>query len=379
MIHRRHLLQGSALGAALLLGGRLSFAAAATERRFVFILQRGAVDGLHLVPPVGDPGFAALRARMVPDASALLRLDDTFALHPALSEVGRLYAAGQALPLHAIASPYRERSHFDGQNVLETGGLQPYEVKDGWLNRLAALLPAAASPPLALSPTLPMALRGNSEVASYAASRLPGPGQDLLARVSRLYQQDPLLHPLWNTALQTRGMAAEAGVDGASVGALAASFLARPDGPRIAMVETDGWDTHNQQEARLSRLLRNFDDMLAALRTGLGPHWQQTTVLVATEFGRTAAINGTGGTDHGTGAAALLLGGDVRGGRVWADWPGLQPAALLEGRDLRPTLGLDALIAGTVSEAFGLDPAQVMRALFPGQGGTTALRGLLRS
>jgi uncharacterized protein (DUF1501 family) len=277
-----------------------------------------------------------------------------------------MYAAGQALFVHAVASPYRDRSHFDGQNVLETGGVSPYQVKDGWLNRLVSMLPVSKENAIALAPTVPLALRGRADVTSYAPSALPQAPDDLLVRVSQLYAGDPQLHALWTSAMAARGLAADAGArqDPASLGKLAASFLARPDGPRIAMIETGGWDTHSAQNQRLGSQLKALDTMMAALRDGLGEYWADTTVLVATEFGRMATANGTGGTDHGTASAAMLLGGAVQGGRVLADWPGLGTSSLYQGRDLQPTLGLDSLIATAAAETFRLDPDRVRANLF---------------
>ena len=377
MDRRRFLVTASAASAALLVP-KLAFAAAETERRFVFIIQRGAADGLHIIPPLGDPDYAKVRESMMTDPATATRLDNTFALHPSLAETAKMYRAGEALFVHAVASPYRDRSHFDGQNVIETGSSAPYAVKDGWLNRLAAMLPKAKTPPIAFSPVMPMALRGSAEVTSYASSTMPAANVDLLARVGMLYQNDALLHPLWSAAMETRGIAADqgAGQDPASMGKLTASFLNRAEGPRIAMMETTGWDTHNQQEPRLARLLSGFDAMLSALRVGMGTNWSKTTVLVATEFGRTVAVNGTRGTDHGTAAAAMLLGGAVKGGRVIADWPGLSQAALLDGRDLKPTIALNALIAGAVGESIGIDPERVSRVLFPDVKVGDAITGL---
>jgi uncharacterized protein (DUF1501 family) len=377
---RRRFLQYAALGAGgLIAAPRIVFARAETERRFVFVIQRGAADGLEIVVPYADPAYARLRGALAIDPSAAARLDGTFALHPALVETAKLYQAKQALFIHAVASPYRERSHFDGQNVLESGGAAPHDVKDGWLNRLIALLPRTSGEAVAIAPTVPLALRGPAEVISYAPSTARQAPDDLLQRVQQLYAQDAQLHALWSTAMDSRTMASPARQNPTEVGRLAARFLARPDGPRIAMLETGGWDTHSAQAPRLANQLKALDTMLAALREGLGTAWAETTVLVATEFGRTAAANGTGGTDHGTASAAMLLGGAVQGGRVVADWPGLAPAALYQGRDLQPTTRLDALIASAVGECFSIDPERVTRTLFPQAAAFKPLPGLLRN
>jgi uncharacterized protein (DUF1501 family) len=382
MMSRRKFLNFAAAGAgAILVSPHMAFASVETDRRFVFVIHRGAADGLNIVVPYAEPSYASLRGALAIDPSAATKLNGTFALHPSLVETARMYGSGQALFVHAVASPYRDRSHFDGQNVLETGGTSPYQVKDGWLNRLAALLPSSHENAIALAPTVPMALRGKANVTSYAPSGLPQAPDDLLTRVSDLYNEDAQLRPLWESAMAARGLASDAGArqDPASLGKLAASFLARDDGPRLAMIETGGWDTHSAQNPRLGNQLKALDTMLASLRDGLGPLWDKTTVLVATEFGRTAAANGTGGTDHGTGSVAMLVGGAVNGGRVLADWPGLKSGDLYQARDLRPTTGLDGLIAGAASESLGLDPHRTATALFAQAGATQPLTGLIRS
>lgn len=380
MLDRRSFLAtGGTLAVALGLVPRLAFARAATDKRFVFIIQRGAADGLATLAPLGDPGYAAARGALAEAAGA--RLDGMFALHPALPQIAALYQAREALFAHAIASPYRDRSHFDGQNVLETGAAGAYQLRDGWLNRLLGQLPQDRARAIAVAATVPLALRGSHEVASYAPSALPDASDDLLARVSLLYQGDAQLGGLWREAMATRKltatMAADSGRNAAATGALAARLLTPADGARIAMIETGGWDTHAQQRGRLAAQLGGLDAMVGALRQGLGPLWAETLVLVATEFGRTVAVNGTGGTDHGTGAAAMLLGGAVKGGRVLADWPGLRPADLYEGRDLKPTLALDGFIAGALAGHFGLESARLLPALFPGANGARAIEGLV--
>jgi uncharacterized protein (DUF1501 family) len=389
MSSRRHFLRCVATGAgALLVSPHIVFADVESERRFVFVIQRGAADGLNTVIPYADPAYARLRGPLAIDASNATKLDGTFALHPSLTEIATLYRSGQALFVHAVASPYRDRSHFDGQNVLETGGAMPYQVKDGWLNRLVASLPRSTSSrenAIAFAPTVPLALRGTVDVTSYAPSALPAAPDDLLMRVAQLYENDAQLHALWITAMRTRGLAADAGArqDPASVGKLAASFLSRPNGPRIAMIETGGWDTHSAQLPRMTAQLKALDAMIGALHDNLGAVWSNTTVLVATEFGRTAAANGTNGTDHGTGSVAMLFGGAVNGGKVLADWPGLGTGQLYQGRDLRPTIGLDDVIATAAAETFALDAVRVRRSLFAQapaspDAGTRGLAGLVK-
>ena len=368
LLPRRQFLRFAAAGAgAILVNPQMALASVATDRRFVFIIQRGAADGLNIVVPYGDTEYVSLRREIAVDPGTAIKLDGHFALNPAMPEAGKMFSAGQALFVHATASPYRDRSHFDGQNVLETGGTTPYAERDGWMNRLVGLMPRSKDEAIAFAATVPPALRGPVDVTSFAPSGLPQPTDDLLARVGRMYQGDAQLHPMWGEALAARGMAAgqAPGQKPEDLGRLAASFLAKPDGPRIAMLETGGWDTHTGETGRLTAQLRALDVMVAALRENLGPVWNQTVVLVATEFGRTAAVNGTGGTDHGTASAAMLFGGAVNGGRVVADWPGLSQSSLYEQRDLKPTIGLDAVIAGVAAESFAIDPERAGKALFP--------------
>lgn len=375
MFDRRQML---ALSAAALVAPQIAWASAETQRRLVFVIQRGAADGLATLAPVGDPAYAGLRGDLAKGLIDAPRIGGMFALHPALQQVGAMFGAKQALFAHAVASPYRDRSHFDGQNVLETGGTLPYDRKDGWLNRLLALLPGVRG--LAISPTIPAAMRGPVQVASYAPSNLPDANDDLLRRVEAMYAADAQLHALWAEALQTRAMAGDAALDKAkgaeAAGKMVASLMTGPEAARVVMIETTGWDTHAGQNGRLAAQLGGLDAMLGALRDNLGAAWNDTMVVVATEFGRTAAANGTGGTDHGTASLAMLLGGTVAGGRILADWPGLAPPQLYEGRDLKPTTSLDALIGSAVTRHFGLDPDRALGQLFPGT--EKALPGLIR-
>lgn len=376
-LSRRTLL--AAAGATLLPG--LALARAPGERRFVFILLRGGWDGLAVLSPTGDPAHRAARGALADPPEAIgqmVRLDSQFSLHPSLATALALYRAGELALIPAIASPYRERSHFDAQKVLESGAPDGRPLENGWLNRLLPLLDGAGA--VAISPVVPLALRGPAPATSYAPSHLPGASDDLLARVGRLYGDDPLLHPLWERAAAARMLAGAGGGPGnpAALATMAAKFLAEPGGARIAMLEHDGWDTHAQQPQRLAAQLRQLDAMLGALKAGLGAHWQDTAVLIASEFGRTVAANGTQGTDHGTGGLAMLAGGNVRGGQILGDWPGLSPANLLDNRDLRPTTDLRALMLGAAAGQFRLDPAEAAARIFPGAR-PKPLEGLIRA
>jgi uncharacterized protein (DUF1501 family) len=347
----------------------------------VLIIQRGAADGLAIVSPTGDPAFAGTRGALAEDVEGGAKLGSFFTLHPALAQTAKLYAASEAIFVHAVASPYRERSHFDGQDMLETGGTARRRFNDGWMNRLLELLPTEEAKALAFAPSVPLVLRGSQSVASYAPSKLPDATDDLLQRVSALYEMDPLLHPLWVEAIQTRmiqqGLSGGDGRGAAVTGELAAKLLSSPQGARIGVIETSGWDTHADQRRRLATQLGQLDKMIGALKAGLGSLWTNTLVIVATEFGRTVAPNGTRGTDHGTGAAAMLLGGAVTGGRVLADWPGLSVGARYQGRDLQPTTDLYGLIASALSQHYSIDHARTVASLFPDSQSLALTDGLI--
>ncbi|MCA1748309.1 MAG: DUF1501 domain-containing protein, partial [Sphingomonadales bacterium] len=292
MFNRRIFLANMAAGGVLLTAApQFAFARAETDRRLVMIIQRGAADGLATVIPTGDPQFAAQRRDFAAEADQALRLDGDFKLHPALAETKRLYDARQALFAHAVASPYRERSHFDGQNVLETGGRLPYRISDGWLNRLLGLLPGADMNAIALAATVPVILRGSEPASNYAPSALPDANADLLERVGSMYESDAMLHALWDQAMETEEMAGDIAtrqrINSAEMGTLAARLMSGPDGARLMVIETGGWDTHINQTNRLAAELRGLDAGIAALRDGLGSAWDDTLVIVATEFGRT--------------------------------------------------------------------------------------------
>ena len=383
---RRGLLLGL-VAAATLGGARLALASPALatgDARLAVVLLRGAMDGLHAVQPYADPLLAALRGPLaLPEPGrdgGLLDLGGGFGLHPALAGLHAMFAAGDALAVHAAAGPYRTRSHFDAQDLLEGGA--DAKLSSGWLNRALLGLPGpegGARPGLAVGLDLPLLLRGPAAVGMYAPRRGTRPDGDLYARLLELNHADPLLGPAVAEGLRARGFAA--GVAGdppgggfAVLAAAAGRLLASRDGPRVAALEVGGWDTHAAQLPRMAGALRQLDDGLAALRDALGPAWRRTAVLVVTEFGRTARVNGNEGTDHGTASAALVLGGAVAGGRVAGDWPGLRD--LLDDRDLRPTTDLRALAKALLRDHLRLSPEAVARA-FPGSETVAPAAGLL--
>ena len=381
MIDRRTLLaRGAAAGALASFAPRMALARTGGDKRLLVLVLRGAVDGLSLAAPVSDPAFRNLRASWLEEYADAPRLDGMFRLHPALGELSSIYASGDALVAHAVATDYRERSHFDAQNLLEGGGLRPFERRDGFLNRLVGLANRGEMAAVALSPAMPLALRGDNPATTYAPSTLPEASQGLLDRLPALYGDDPQLAAMWQEARELEGLADTSDLgsirQARDAGLLAARMLRGKDGARVAMLDVNGWDTHASQPRMLQRGFQRLDALIGAFRKDIGPVWKDTLVLAVTEFGRTAAINGTDGTDHGTASAAIMMGGGVRGGRVIADWPGLAASQLYEGRDLRPTLSLEALLAGALSEHFALDAQLAMRTLFPGRS-ARPLEGLL--
>lgn len=382
-MHRRDFLAALAAGASLSLWpGPLLAAGPASSRRLVVLLLRGGMDGLHALPAWGDPRYRRLRDGFGLEIPPAMQLDGLFALHPALAFLRTLYAGGQLLPVLGVAPPYQGRSHFDAQDCLENGGDAPGAQRDGWLNRCAGAL--AGPEPLAIASVTPLILRGEAAVSSWwpGLPRDVSPG--LLRRLAPLYAREPSLAMAYEQA----ALAAEGGMEaGAALRpeqgplpalmAKAGGMMAAADGPRIAFVEDSGWDSHGNQANQLARKFGELDAGVRSLHAALGAAWRETVLVVATEFGRTAAINGTRGTDHGTGSHALLAGGAVRGGRLAGDWPGLGPGDLNEGRDLRAGLDLRAVFKGVLAEHLGLSEAVLAERVFPGSAAVAPLAGLV--
>jgi uncharacterized protein (DUF1501 family) len=377
------------------------------DPRFLTIILRGALDGLATVAPVGDPDWIALRgdnALTLQSKTPALKLDDFFALNPAMHNLHRMFAANEAIIVHASATPYRERSHFDGQDLLESGLPKPASSDSGWLNRaLAGLAPGGAVNPrgskaFAVGPVTPLVVRGTAPVLSWSPQRILPASEDTAMRLLDLYRHsDVKLASVLEehgrmTAIEHLGdMAAMPGQNAppapaqvrayfAEVVGTAAKFLAQPDGPRVGALALDGWDTHSNEgiaQGRLSQLLGALDDALAAVETNMGSAWRDTVVALVTEFGRTARINGTEGTDHGTATVALLVGGALKGGRVIADWPGLKRVDLYENRDLKPTTDLRAVLKGLLKDHLRADDHALAENVFPGSAGVKPMAGLV--
>lgn len=368
--------------AALALAALPRFALAATgahDTRFLLVLLRGGMDGLHALQPLGDPAFAALRGAFVasPGQPAPLRLDADFALHGKLAGMAALYARGELLPVAAVAPPYRQRSHFEAQDCVENGTTSGGGTT-GWLNRCVAAMPGGAG--LAISAVMPLAMRGQGNVSTWSPPLGNRIDPILWQQLQLLYAADPALAPTFaGIDAGQAAMQAGGGLRLPQAMAAAARFMAAPDGPRIGFVEDTGWDTHGGELAVLDRKLAELDAGLQAFRDGAQPVWPRTVVAVVTEFGRTAAINGTGGTDHGTGGVAFLAGGAVAGGRVAGDWPGLGRAQLNEGRDLRATTDLRAVFKGVLRDHLGLGADVLARRVFPDSAALAPMSGLVRA
>jgi uncharacterized protein (DUF1501 family) len=413
MLSRRRLV---AAGAGFLAGTSLSgipvaLARAATERRFVLVILRGALDGLAAVPPYAEREYRSLRGPLaLPDpgsADGMLALDNRFGLHPALQPLHGLYKSGEFAVVHAVATPYRSRSHFDGQDLLESGGDTPHDSPDGWLNRALGLLNSSAATSrvgLAVGQTVPLVLRGKMPIATWAPSNMPAVDPDFLDRLASLYAKDAVLGPALSEGLRAQALADEVLNDtppgrgrrmngdkmyGRGARQIVAvrpaanavgRLLAAEDGPRVAVLEMLGWDTHAGQgvlTGRLAGVMKALGEGIEELKASLGPAWRQTVVAVVTEFGRTVAVNGTNGTDHGTGTVAFLLGGPVAGGRVLGQWPGL--AQLYENRDLMPMTDLRAVMKAVLVDHMHLPADAVERVVFPNSAAVARLREWTRA
>ena len=407
---RRELLLASGVMFAWALVPRVA-RAEGRDPRFLTVVLRGALDGLAVAAPVGDSDWIKLRgdqALRLDGQMPALPLDGFFALNPAMPNLHRLYQSGQATFVHAVATPYRERSHFDGQDVLESGYSNPGAIATGWLNRSLVGLEAGgrADPQgrgaFAVGPITPLVVRGPAPVLSWVPPRLPPVSDETTMRLLDLYHHtDPMLaraleeHMGLAAIARAGGVTSEPGeerpvmqVGGiaqvrtyfADAAGAAAKFLAGAEGPRVGALAFDGWDTHVNEGAvkgRLANLLGALDGAIAAIETNMGNAWHETVVLLITEFGRTARINGNDGTDHGTATVALLAGGALKGGRVLADWPGLKEADLHERRDLKATTDLRAIVKGVLADHLRVDDRVLATAVFPDSAAIKPTPGLL--
>jgi uncharacterized protein (DUF1501 family) len=397
MLHRRELLKRAGVGALAAGFPGLVFAKAETDARLLLFVLRGAMDGMAMLAPYGDGNYAGLRGELAlpkpGQEGGVFKADGLFGIHPSFKYTHELYQKKQALFVHAVASPYRQRSHFDGQDQLENGSAAGGSMRDGWLNR--ALEPLAGGQgnekAIAISQNTPLVLRGDQPVMSWAPSRMPDANEDTLLRLKSLYADDEFFATRLEQAIHSREIAS--GMSGAqpnsrkeskqlkTVMQTTAKFLTAPDGPRIAVLESGGWDTHARQgrsNGSLANKFADIDQAIAAFQKEMGPLWSKTVVMVVTEFGRTVKVNGTRGTDHGTASAAMLVGGAVNGGRVVADWPGLAAANLYEGRDLYPTTDIRSVFKGVLQQHLNLQEPFLDKHVFPGGKAAPVIENLVR-
>lgn len=399
---RRGVLAGAArLGLAVQFLGAPAFAAADAahgRRKLIVVICRGAMDGLSVAPPVGDADYRALRGPIALDEEALA-LDGAFALHPALAATHALVKAGDGRIVPAVATPDRARSHFEAQDVLETGAARVYATSSGWLNRtVEALHGPQAVTAISVGTTAPLILRGKAEAASWSPGKTLPAEARLPTLLQDLYKNDPLLSRALASGLSTEAMAQAAmtnlptdantppGADpkaaARKLGATLAGFMREDHGPQIAALSLDGFDTHANQGAATGQLatrLSYLDAVVDGVHAGLGDGWRDTVLIVCTEFGRTARVNGTGGTDHGTASTALLLGGALKAGGIVGDWPTLRQAALYENRDLAPTLDMRGLFKGVLSEHMGVPRSALETSIFPDSADARPVGGLIRT
>ncbi|WP_181705518.1 DUF1501 domain-containing protein [Chthonobacter rhizosphaerae] len=403
-VSRRQILAGTGALITWAYQTRIAGAVPGRDPRLLVINLRGGLDGVGAVAPVGDPDYHRLRGEAVlsPDDPARgLPLDGFFVLHPALPTLGRLYRSGDALIAHAVSTPYRQRSHFDAQDVLESGLPGVGRSRSGWLNRALGALPRGdrlgPASGLVVGATVPLLLRGEAEVLSWMPPGYAAAGEDIRGRLADLYRHtDPELLRVFKAALRLDDLSGETAAQ-AAMGRAAPSrpgaldtarmtaaavgrLLLDPAGPRVGAMDLSGWDTHVDGEpfdARFVGQLERLDAVLHDLAESLAPVWRQTIVCAVTEFGRTVRLNGSG-TDHGVGTVAILAGGAVRGGRVLADWPGLGASALYEGRDLLPTLDIRSLFKGLLRDHLGVDQERLVDAIFPDSAGVPPIDDLVR-
>lgn len=376
MLNRRHFTKLTAAG--LIAGGtaRPVFANAPTEKRFILLNLRGAMDGLHALVPYMDKDYHKLRPTLGLGVGGTERnvidLDGSFGLHPALQPLEALYRNKELLFVPAISTQHRQRSHFEAQDMLEGGGTAPYQHNTGWLNRAIVEMGGSSQRiGLSIGPSIPLIMRGAADIRTWSDSRLPEVDEGFLKRINALYENDPIFHKAFTQAQQDKSasamienMARGRGRFEHSIRA-ALTLLKEKNGPRIAFLEAGGWDTHYAQERRLNKLFGELARSIVLIKTELGPLWKDTAIMVVSEFGRTASENGSKGTDHGTGGLAMLAGGAVKGGFIRGEWPGLSRIALLDERDLAPANQLESLFKSTLIYHLGLTEAQVEDSVFP--------------
>lgn len=372
MKRRALLQQGAALASLSFAGFPLAWGQGqAGQPRVLVVLLRGGMDGLTAVPPVGDAQYHTIRPQIA--VHNTLRLTADFGLHPQLQAMHSMWQAGQLAVVHSTGFQYTGRSHFEGQDIMQTGVMKPYASNSGWIGR--AMEQARIDSGVAISIPMPLILRGHDKATTQFPNWMPVLRDQDLAAVANMWAADPVLRSYSEVirgahlGKTTGGMHNESFQDARSMRGLAraaAAAMRLESGPQVGLIDmTHGFDTHASQgaeEGNHADRLRDLDQLMATFRTEMGEQWAQTLVLTVTEFGRTAAENGTNGTDHGVGSCCFLAGGLVTQAKVYADWRGLNKSALFEERDLPTTIDVSAVHAKVLERVFALSPKTLVNA-----------------
>ena len=374
-ISRRDFLKGSATTLFLAGFNLPALAAASKKKNLVVIMLRGGMDGLCAVPIIGDKNFEKRRKNILIENT--IKLNSDFALHPRLKGFNECWKENTGSIIHATSIPYTQRSHFEGQNLMESGGRVAYQEKTGWVGR-AMKLAKLQGDGLALSLPMPLLLRGVPKNNNYfpASGRLPRKETlDLLRSVYAESSEDELLEMI-NYIKKRKD---EQMMDGSSghgkrknknLAKQAAVYLRKSDGPRVAVFEVNGFDTHAAQggvDGTHTKCLVEMDDIIKNLKENLKEAYDDTIILTVTEFGRTIKQNGGNGTEHGYGTAIFMAGGLLKKSQVYTDWPGLKRKEMHEGRDLNATIDARSVYASAMSSVFDLDFKRIQKDVFWGE------------
>jgi uncharacterized protein (DUF1501 family) len=364
-ISRRHLLIGSS---ALFLLGNSNFSLADNKRKknLVIIMLRGGMDGLTAVPIKDDKYFQNSRPDIM--VNNLKSISSEFNLHPKLKSFYKLWKNNQAAVVHATNIPYIGRSHFDGQNLMQSGGRVPYEIKTGWLGRGVDL---AGLESLSISLPMPLLLRGSQNPDNFFPTKWHLPEDNIVNLIKSTYENEidiaNTIERIRNRPISMMGKQRQFKRSPDKLAKVAGEQLARPDGPRVAVFDVNGFDTHSAQggaNGRVGEKLVQVDKIISNLKDSLGEAFKDTLILTLTEFGRTLSQNGGNGTDHGYGSAILMAGGLIKTAQVYTDWPGLKKSNLFEGRDLNSTIDSRSIYCSALSICFDLDFELVKRKVF---------------
>ena len=367
-ISRRGFLKGSLATLFLAGTGLPVYSSTKAKKNLVVIMLRGGMDALCAVPVVGDKNFEKRRKQLILDDT--IKLNSDFSLHPVLDNFHDLWKENKGAIVHATNIPYTERSHFDGQNLMESGGKVPYKVKTGWLGRgmKAAGLKQEG---LALALPMPLILRGVPQNNNYFPTKGKLPTDKVLSLLKDVYKErseDELIGMLEiiKSRPKERSYAAD---DLYSLANEAGTLLKKPDGPRVAVFEVGGFDTHAAQggvHGTHSDCLKEMDLVFGTLKKRLKEEFDNTLIVTLTEFGRTIKQNSGLGTEHGYGSAIFMGGGLLKKNQVYTDWPGLKSKELFQGRDLNSTIDARSVYASAMSTVFDIDFKRVQKEVFWG-------------